>query len=368
MKKTLTVNLGGTIYRIDEDAYNLLDTYLKNLRYHFRKEEGADEIIADMESRIGEHFDEILSHGLLVITIDHVEQVIEQMGKPEQLNGGDADADSGNPEADKEKKEANSTTGGDVKRRLFRNPDDRVLGGVASGLAAYLGWDATWMRLGLVILGFSIPFLFLFLYVIAWIVVPLARTATDKLQMKGEPINVENIGKTVTDGFEKVSDSFDKVSDAVNSQQSRSGLHRIGSAIISIVGFCIKVFLVVIGVCCIPVLFVGLMFIFALLMIAVGGAVSVPAIFYQSCPDIDWSGLFAVSPAWVITFCITGVLAIGIPVVGIIQLIMQAFKVFRPMSQGVKLTLVIVWIISVAMSITLLTMGYMTLPFLHGLW
>ena len=92
MKKTLTVNLGGTIYRIDEDAYNLLDTYLKNLRYHFRKEEGADEIIADMESRIGEHFDEILSHGLLVITIDHVEQVIEQMGKPEQLNEGDADA------------------------------------------------------------------------------------------------------------------------------------------------------------------------------------------------------------------------------------------------------------------------------------
>lgn len=223
MKKTLTVNLGGTIYRIDEDAYNLLDTYLKNLRYHFRKEEGADEIIADMESRIGEHFDEILSHGLLVITIDHVEQVIEQMGKPEQLNEGDADADSENAEADKEKKEANSTTGGDVKRRLFRNPDDRVLGGVASGLAAYLGWDATWMRLGLVILGFSIPFLFLFLYVIAWIVVPLARTATDKLQMKGEPINVENIGKTVTDGFEKVSDSFDKVSDAVNSQQSRSG-------------------------------------------------------------------------------------------------------------------------------------------------
>ena len=56
MKKTLTVNLGGTIYRIDEDAYNLLDTYLKNLRYHFRKEEGADEIIADMECRFGVFF------------------------------------------------------------------------------------------------------------------------------------------------------------------------------------------------------------------------------------------------------------------------------------------------------------------------
>lgn len=60
MKKTLTVNLGGTVYHIDEDAYNLLDNYLNNLRYHFRKEEGADEIVRDMETRIAELFDEYI--------------------------------------------------------------------------------------------------------------------------------------------------------------------------------------------------------------------------------------------------------------------------------------------------------------------
>lgn len=70
MKKTLTVNLGGTVYHIDEDAYNLLDNYLNNLRYHFRKEEGADEIVRDMETRIAELFDEYIRTGQQVITID----------------------------------------------------------------------------------------------------------------------------------------------------------------------------------------------------------------------------------------------------------------------------------------------------------
>ena len=70
MKKTLTVNLGGTVYHIDEDAYNLLDNYLNNLRYHFRKEEGADEIVRDMETRIAELFDEYIRTGQQVITIE----------------------------------------------------------------------------------------------------------------------------------------------------------------------------------------------------------------------------------------------------------------------------------------------------------
>lgn len=360
MKKTLTVNLGGTIYRIDEDAYDLLDSYLNNLRYHFRKEDGADEIIADMEVRIGEHFDEILSHGLIVITIDHVEQVIEQMGKPEQLNDGEAESGGEKPDADQDKEKVDASARREVRRRLFRNPDDRILGGVASGLAAYLGWDPTWMRVGLLAMGFCAPFMLLLAYIILWIIVPLARTATDKLQMKGKPINMENIGKTVTDGF-------DRVSDAVTSTQSHSVLHRIGTAITAIAGFCIKMFLVVMGVCCIPFLFLGLMFILGLFMIAVGGAVSVPAVFYEACPEIDWSGLFSVSPVWMIVFCICGVLIIGIPIVGLFQLIMQAFKLFRPMSQGMKLTLVIVWIISLALAVVLLVMGSITvLPFIHG--
>ena len=85
MKKTLTVNLGGTVFNIDDDAYRLLDNYLSNLKMHFRKEAGADEIVDDIERRISELFAEKLSAGSQVITIADVEEVIARMGKPEDI-------------------------------------------------------------------------------------------------------------------------------------------------------------------------------------------------------------------------------------------------------------------------------------------
>ncbi len=103
-------------------------------------------------------------------------------------------------------------------RRLFRDPDNKVLGGVASGLAAYMGWDVTWVRIILLVLGFFVHGVIL-AYIIAWIIIPMARTAPEKLAMKGAAINVENIGKTVTDGFEKVNDY-------VRSDRPRSILQR----------------------------------------------------------------------------------------------------------------------------------------------
>ena len=89
MKKTLTVNLGGTVFHIDEDAYQLLDKYLANLRIHFRKEEGSEEIMNDFEMRISELFNERVRLGYEVITIEHVEEVIKRMGKPEELFEGE---------------------------------------------------------------------------------------------------------------------------------------------------------------------------------------------------------------------------------------------------------------------------------------
>ena len=95
MKKTLTVNLGGTVFHIDEDAYRLLDNYLSNLKIHFRKEAGADEIIDDIERRISELFTEKLAAGSQVITIAYVEEVIARMGKPEELEPDAGDVASG---------------------------------------------------------------------------------------------------------------------------------------------------------------------------------------------------------------------------------------------------------------------------------
>ena len=146
MKKTLTVNLGGTVFHIDEDAYRLLDNYLSNLKIHFRKEAGADEIIDDIERRISELFTEKLAAGSQVITIAYVEEVIARMGKPEELEPDAGDAASGSGSWDGSNHAGNTGAGASattekVSHHFYRNPDDKMLGGVVSGLAAYWGWD-----------------------------------------------------------------------------------------------------------------------------------------------------------------------------------------------------------------------------------
>ena len=128
MKKTLTINLGGTVYHIDEDAYHLLDNYLTNLRIHFCREEGAEEIVHDIELRISELFTDRLNEGKQVITIEDVEEIIARMGKPEDLS----DEESGEASGSEKQK-------GTTMRRLFRDPDNKVLGGCLYGMGCYLG-------------------------------------------------------------------------------------------------------------------------------------------------------------------------------------------------------------------------------------
>ncbi|GAB6868654.1 hypothetical protein JCM16496A_10590 [Bacteroides rodentium JCM 16496] len=141
MKKTLTVNLGGTVFNIDDDAYRLLDNYLSNLKMHFRKEAGADEIVDDIERRISELFAEKLSAGLQVITIADVEEVIARMGKPEDMEAEGEEAGAGSTNAGGTNAGggygagawSSNTVYNTTRRRLYRNPDDKMLGGVISG-------------------------------------------------------------------------------------------------------------------------------------------------------------------------------------------------------------------------------------------
>ena len=141
MKKTLTVNLGGTVFHIDEDAYRLLDNYLCNLKLHFRSQKGAEEIVDDIENRISELFLEKINAGSQVITLTDVEEIITRVGKPEDFG----------TETEDEEEKVDSTNSGNAKtsytytshRRLYRNPDDKILGGELSGLAYIWWWNTT---------------------------------------------------------------------------------------------------------------------------------------------------------------------------------------------------------------------------------
>ncbi|WP_281695435.1 PspC domain-containing protein [Bacteroides clarus] len=348
MKKTLTVNLGGTVFHIDEDAYRLLDNYLSNLKIHFRKEAGADEIIDDIERRISELFAEKLTAGSQVITITDVEEVIARMGKPEDMEAeSDSEPSVGN---------ATRTT---IHRRLYRNPDDKLLGGVISGMAAYLGWDVTLLRLLLLVVlicgvGTLIP-----VYIVCWLVIPEARTAAEKLSMRGEAVTVENIGKTVTDGFEKVANG---VNDYMKSDKPRTFLQKLGDALVMVAGWFFKICLVIFAIICSPLLFVfGVVFVallFAAVMVAIGGGAALISMF----PTFDV--ILPTSPLSAIVMYIAGILLVGIPLVSLVWAIFSQIFKWQPMASGLKWTLVILWIVSAAVFGICFAMQGATFPIL----
>ena len=329
MKKTYNINLGGIVFHIDEDAYDLLDKYLSNLRIHFSKEEGAEEIVHDMELRISELFSERLGEKKQVITLTDVEEIIAQMGKPEEFAEDDTTQESNT--YNKEEK---------APKRLFRDPDSKVIGGVCSGIAAYLGWDVTILRIILILL--SIPFItngalgIVLCYIIAWIIIPEANTAAEKLSMKGMKVNVENIGKTVTDGFEKMNNY-------VKSDKPHSVLHKTGEGFVSLVGGLVKAILVFAAICCMPMLFFLMVICFSMFMTAIGVISDLPEFFYKSMRHVDWS-VVTTSPHSTTILSLLGILVIGIPIIGFIHFLMSTLGGWKPMSFGARAVLVVLWL------------------------
>ena len=186
MKKTLTINLSGSVFHIDDDAYEKLYAYLNEITRHFTNDAEAKEIVEDIETRIAEIFAEKVKNGGEVINLDHVNEVIVIMGTPEAISN-----------EDEEKQHASGKkfyhTGG---RRLYRDPDDKVLGGVCGGLGAYFTIDPVIIRI-LFVLIFFLGGSGVLVYLVLWIVVPKAYSTAQRLEMKGEEVNIDNISKSI---------------------------------------------------------------------------------------------------------------------------------------------------------------------------
>jgi len=211
MNKTINVNLANTFFHIDETAYEVLKSYLKKLEKAFQKTQGKEEILRDIEVRIAELFQERKQSKEQVISIEDVESVIETLGQPEDFI---TDTEEDFKESLKENRNPN--------RKLFRDPDDKYIGGVASGLGYFFGIDTSWIRiLWLVFSLFSAGTLIL-IYLVLWMVIPEAKTTAEKLKMKGEPINISTIEKKIKEEFEEVSS---KIKD-IDYQKATSSLKK----------------------------------------------------------------------------------------------------------------------------------------------
>lgn len=194
MKKVVNINLGGKKFTIDDDAYLVLDKYLNSINKHFSKSQGFEDIMYDIEIRLSELFEEGKEFTGIVSKKD-VEQVMKIMGTPSDFGATDYEQSTHN------NMNTHSSTN---QKRLFRDPENKVIAGVASGLAAYFGiQEPLYVRLGFV-------FFFLFIgvgvipYLLLWALVPNAISASDRLSMNGEKINVNTIAKNIEDGFEDI--------------------------------------------------------------------------------------------------------------------------------------------------------------------
>lgn len=243
MKKTININLGGYPFTINDDAFDLLSRYFDSLKSAFavESEEDASDLTADIEDRCAEILREQLAPGA-IITLGDVKRIIERVGQPEEIV---ENTEYISTEPSDKKEYSRSTTAGEagpvpppIRKRLFRDPQNEMIGGVCSGIGAYLNVDPTWIRLitvGLAIISKAWVFP---LYIILWIVLPAARTPLQRMQMRGEEPTLSNIGRTVNSAY---SDSDDK--EVNNSFKSfANGLNTIfafiGKGIIAIFVLC----------------------------------------------------------------------------------------------------------------------------------
>jgi len=194
MKQTYSINLSGLVFNIDDDAYFELKRYLEQIENHFANEDEGHEIMTDIEARIAELLQERMKGAKQVVAMKDIQEIMGILGDPEEI--GEQENDSGGKKKMK--------FGPSGQRRIYRDPDNRILGGVCSGMGAY--WQIEPWIFRVIFLIAIIGFVGPIIYLILWIVIPEARTAAQKLEMKGEPVNISNIGKTVKEEFHNVKD------------------------------------------------------------------------------------------------------------------------------------------------------------------
>ena len=329
MNKTVNINLAGMVFHINEDAFEILNNYLNTLKNHFKNEESADEILKDIEGRIAELFTERLNNKEAVSLTD-INEVITIMGEPSQY---DDEIEQEKPQ-EQQHKEEDLRKG--KRRKVFRDEEGRMIGGVCSGMANYFDISVFWSRIIffflLFIMGPGAPFI----YIMLWIALPSAKTTAEKLEMKGEKVNINNIEKNIKDELNIIEN---KILDA--DKKYTKEIFGANSFFRKIVDFCIRVITGIFkfigscfGIFCI--LFGGIL-LFLIFYFAFSGA----EILFQNHPMVEHvcSNFFNnKSATWLSLF-------IGIPIVAIILFGLRLVNNTK-IHMNYKIGIFVLWIIS----------------------
>jgi len=223
MTKTIDISLGGVLFHLEEAAYYKLKKYLQAVRRSLSVDDDADEVMNEIEARIAELLLQKQASNQQVINTKQIDEVIAVMGQPEDFE----------EELDK----GTFTSKHRVKKALFRDMDHSIFAGVASGLAHYIGMDITLMRLIFVVLFFVTHGSFILIYLLLWIVMPKAKTATDKLRMTGTQANLDNIvDKVTSDDTDGQQVRFSETVESTGSELAKILVKIIGFLILLVTG------------------------------------------------------------------------------------------------------------------------------------
>ena len=338
MNKTVNINLGGMFFHIDEDAYQKLTRYFDAIKRSLSNSSGQDEIIKDIEMRVSELLTEKQKTEKHVVGLKDVDEVITVMGQPEDYRIDEEGIGTTSTNFS-----SNSST---FNRKLYRDKDGGMVGGVLAGLGHYFGIDKVWLRIFFLILFFAWGTGVL-AYIILWIVMPEATTTAEKLEMTGEPVTISNIEKKVREEFENVSEKFKNANYDEMGNRVKTGAEKVGSSLGDFIIAVFRVFSKFLGV----LLIMTSLFILAALFIAVFTLGS------SSVIEVPWQGFieagnFTDYPVW--TFGLIMFFAVGIP---FFFLSLLGFKLLAPKLKSIgniaKYTLLAIWLISVSLAIAI---------------
>ena len=336
MKKNININMFGVIYAIDEDAYDLLKKYLENMRSYYSRRSGGEEIANDVENRVAEIFAELKSQGVEAITIEHVEDIIKRIGDPQQMDEegnvkNERIMDGGYAEAVGEK----------TVRKLYRDPDDKILGGVISGFCRYLGIDDPVIaRLLFLLLVFFSHAILVVVYAVCWALIPEAKTAEERLQMKGKRVTPNSINEELMQGVNRAKQF---VNDPENQRKAGGCLTTfVKVCFFSFLGFLALIFGSI------------LLCVLVVLGISLGAAVfGMGSAFVGLGFDPEFVNMLGTVPAWIQwTFAGATILVLAIPLYMLLHKLLS--KPEKSMSTGAVVTLVIVWILALGVAISTL--------------
>ncbi len=350
MKKNISINIFGTIYSIDEDAYELLDNYLESMKNYFRKLDGGDEIADDIEHRVAELLWQHKEQGMTAVDIETVKEIINKIGTPVDIEGGSAEQDEDAQAVNTGNTVDTEQFAGDTvldkmmnflrNHRLYRNTDNKLLGGVCSGICEYFGaGDVTVWRIVIVLIGFfaSSAFFDVFpvmllacIYAILWIVVPEAKTPEDRLRMRGKKVTPDNLKEQIVRDSSKRPEGDSKA--------------KCGSSGCGCLGLIGKFILVIILLNFIGILISALSAAFSYAMYSLGFTtiveLSSDALWIKDVIDICGETIWIVLAAAV-------VLAV-LPIYLLVRAIRGSAK---PLSRSVLLTMILAWVAAFAVLI-----------------